>query len=93
VTGIQIANSNNETACDITLTQCGVEAMTVWQVQTEDDYISFGGNMRKKLRPSACNEPFRGHFWCPRKKWFFKEPCPFLNKHECLNYRQMCGSY
>ena len=47
--------------------------MTLWKVKTEDDYISFGQNKRKKLRPSACNEPFKEYFWCPSKKWFFKD--------------------
>jgi hypothetical protein len=67
--------------------------MAVWQVKTNDDVISFGGKTRKKLTPSACNEPFKGRFWCPRKKWFFKEPCPFVNKRECYNYKQICGAY
>jgi len=67
--------------------------MRVWQVKTDNKYISFGGTRRKKLRPSACNEPFKSFFWCPRKKWFFKESCPFINRRECKNYQQMCGLY
>jgi hypothetical protein len=67
--------------------------MGVWQVTTEKNLISFGDKTRKKLTSSSCNEPFKGRYWCPRKKWFFMEPCPFMNKRECYNYRQICGIY
>jgi len=63
---------------------------TLWEVRTDASHIAFGERKRKKLRPSACNEPFKGYYWCPSKKWFFKEPCPFLNRRECRNYRRMC---
>jgi hypothetical protein len=66
--------------------------MGIWQVTTDGDQISFGGLARKKIKPSGCNEPFKDHFWCPERKWFSKDPCPFLNRRECLNYKRMCGS-
>ena len=66
--------------------------MEVWRVTTQDEYISFGGKTRKKIAPSACNEPFKNYYWCPKKKWFLRELCPFFNRRECDNYRQMCGS-
>jgi hypothetical protein len=75
------------------LTQKDPAPMKVWEVTTDDNYISFGGKVRKKTSPCACNEPFKEYFWCPGKKWFSREPCPFLNRRECLNYRRMCGSY
>ncbi len=40
-----------------------------------------------------CNEPVhsgRG-FWCPKAQWFKPEPCPFINRRECDNYKSMCG--
>jgi hypothetical protein len=74
------------------LTGKGVGVMAVWQVKTRGKVIYFGDKKRKKLTPSACNEPFKGRFWCPRKKWFFKEPCPFMNRRECNNYQVMCGA-
>ena len=68
---------------------------------TEDyDRISMHGVRRALLERQADSLGFplegihfKEHFWCPGRKWFFREPCPFLNKRECLNYRQMCGSY
>ena len=66
--------------------------MTLLNVHIEDNYIVIGSKRRKMLTEHGCNEPFKDRFWCPRKKWFMKGPCPFLNKIECGNYKQMCGS-
>jgi hypothetical protein len=77
----------------MTLTTREVNFMALWEVKTTGNVISFGQKTRKKLYRSACNEPFKGYFWCPERKWFFKEPCPFINRRECNNYRQMCGSW
>ncbi len=66
--------------------------MTVWRVESQKDTISFGSLKRRKLHKRGCNEPFRGSFWCPRKRWFSSEPCPFINKWECMNYARMCGA-
>lgn len=66
--------------------------MTVIRIRTEDGYFMVGDKKRKKLFDSGCNEPFNGRFWCPARKWFSSQPCPFLNKRECNNYKSMCGN-
>lgn len=66
--------------------------MTLLNVHIDGDFIFIGNQRRKKLTQDGCNEPFKDRFWCPRKKWFMKGPCPFINKIECGNYRKMCGS-
>lgn len=66
--------------------------MTLWKVKSDGDYIVMGNQRRKMLTANGCNEPFKGRFWCPRKRWFMNGPCPFLNKQECGNYRQICGT-
>ena len=70
----------------------GGEAMQVWQVGTEGNVINLGGHRRRMLTRQGCNEPFKGSFWCPRRKWFRREPCPFVNKHECNTYYKLCGA-
>ena len=56
--------------------------------------VIFGNNDRKQIIKNklGCNEPFKKWFWCPRKKWFMKEPCPFINVHECTTYDDWCKS-
>ena len=54
--------------------------------------VHFGARERQKITSSGCNEPYKDRYWCPRKKWFNKEPCPFLCLRECENYQAMCGS-
>ncbi|WP_320170442.1 hypothetical protein [Maridesulfovibrio sp.] len=66
--------------------------MTVLSVRIEGRSFVVGNRDRKMLTRDGCNEPFKDRFWCPRKKWFMKSPCPFINKQECGNYRNMCGS-
>jgi hypothetical protein len=66
--------------------------MAVWRVKSEGDAISFGSFERKKFNRNGCNEPFKNAFWCPKKRWFAKEPCPFVNKWECMNYARFCGA-
>lgn len=66
--------------------------MALWSVTTSGDSIRFGGKARRTLTHQGCNEPFKGSFWCPGRKWFAKEPCPFSCKQECDNYRRMCGA-
>lgn len=66
--------------------------MALIEVRTEGKFIVIGNQRRKKLTSDGCNEPFKDRYWCPRKKWFMKSSCPFINKIECGNYRQMCGS-
>lgn len=38
-----------------------------------------------------CNQYFKGKYYCPGKKWFMSEPCEFISKSECDNFRRMCG--
>uniref|UniRef100_A0A7C4AG66 Uncharacterized protein n=1 Tax=Fundidesulfovibrio putealis TaxID=270496 RepID=A0A7C4AG66_9BACT len=66
--------------------------MALWSVSTSDDTIRFGSKARRMTGNRGCNEPFKGNFWCPGRKWFAKEPCPFVSKAECDNYRRMCGA-
>lgn len=65
--------------------------MALWNVTTSGDTIRFGAKARKTGPSGGCNEPFRGAYWCPSRKWFSKEPCPFTCRQECDNYRRMCG--
>jgi len=54
--------------------------------------VQFGAGQRQKITDSGCNEPYKDRYWCPRKKWFNQEPCPFPCLRECENYQAMCGS-
>jgi len=64
----------------------------LWQVKSDDQYIRFGDVTRRLREPSACNQRFKNAYWCPRKKWFNREPCPFSCRNECDNFRRMCGN-
>lgn len=66
--------------------------MNVWQVQMDGNQMMFGSSRRPMFSDQGCNEPFKTYFWCPRRKWFRKEPCPFGSRGECDTYRRMCGS-
>ncbi|MHB8809338.1 MAG: hypothetical protein ACYC9M_04920 [Desulfobulbaceae bacterium] len=44
-----------------------------------------------KFTRKGCNEPYKDRYWCPRKQWFRRAPCPFENREECDNYIKMCG--
>ena len=47
---------------------------------------------RRLIQPDGgCNHPFKSSFWCPRRQWFFRDPCPFANRMECENFRRICG--
>ena len=63
----------------------------LWTVSTSKGNITFGAKSRRMVTARGCNEPFKGSFWCPGRKWFSKEPCPFTCKAECDNYKRMCG--
>ncbi len=66
--------------------------MTIWRAWTDGSVIHLGDSKRRMLTRQGCNEPFLESYWCPRRKWFRKEPCPFVNKHECNTYYKLCGS-
>lgn len=66
--------------------------MSVWRFETREKVVRAGDYERKMLTPDGCNEPFKNRFWCPKRGWFLREPCPFVNKQECDTYKRMCGS-
>jgi len=65
--------------------------MTIWQFTIQDREVQHGSRKRKLLTQKGCNEPFKDRFWCPKQKWFSKEPCPFINRRECENFSTMSG--
>lgn len=66
--------------------------MALWQVRTDEKFVYMGDRRRPKMSQDACNEPFKASYWCPRRQWFFREPCPFRSRGECENFRRMCGA-
>lgn len=65
--------------------------MTIWQFSLQSGKVTHGRKQRRMLSSNGCNEPFKDRFWCPKSKWFSKEPCPFMNRHECHSYARMCS--
>jgi hypothetical protein len=65
--------------------------MSLWQVRTQGANINLGGTLRPLKNPNGCNQPFMGRYWCPKKRWFRGEPCPFVNRRECDNFNRLCG--
>lgn len=65
--------------------------MAIWKFVINDKDVSYGSRSRKPLTHGGCNEPYKDRYWCPRKKWFSKETCPFINKRECENFTWMSG--
>ena len=66
--------------------------MTIVSFSISNKVVRFGSGERQQLTSNGCNEPYKDRYWCPKKKWFNREPCPFLCKRECENYQVMCGS-
>jgi len=66
--------------------------MSVWRFSIQDDEVRYGNKQRRKLTSRGCNEPYKNRYWCPKRQWFRREPCPFLNLRECNNYKIMCGA-
>lgn len=65
--------------------------MSVWMVHDEGTSLRMGGGSVVKLNERGCNQPWRGRFWCPRRRWFLKEPCPFSCAQECADFKRLCG--
>lgn len=65
--------------------------MAIWQFLVNDKDVSYGNRSRSALTHEGCNEPYKDRYWCPKKKWFAKEACPFINRRECENYTLMSG--
>lgn len=53
--------------------------------------VVFGKIWREKMTLDGCNEPYKGRYWCPEKKWFIKASCPFANRKECNSFKRQCG--
>lgn len=65
--------------------------MAIWQFSIQENVVKIGSQQRQKLTSDGCNEPFKDRYWCPKRRWFKREPCPFINRRECENYVNMCG--
>ncbi|MEW6427248.1 MAG: hypothetical protein AB1568_04340 [Thermodesulfobacteriota bacterium] len=65
--------------------------MSIWIFSIEGDTVKAGTAKRRKITRKGCNEPFKGRYWCPKRRWFRKEPCPFSNRNECECFEAMCG--
>lgn len=65
--------------------------MTIWQFSLQAGKVHHGTRKRRMLTGNGCNEPFKDRYWCPKKQWFSKEPCPFISRLECNNYSRMSG--
>jgi hypothetical protein len=68
-----------------------VSTMAVLRVGYDNGRMRLGSYSRQATTASGCNEPFRNVYWCPKKRWFSKEPCPFVNRQECMNFTRFCG--
>lgn len=66
--------------------------MALWTVTRVGEAIRFGSVARKAVDERGCNQPFKSRFWCPRKGWFGKEPCPFANRYECMSFTRFAGA-
>jgi hypothetical protein len=69
-----------------------VTTMALWNVSHANGKVRFGSFTRKATTPSGCNEPFKNAFWCPKRKWFAAQPCPFSSKYECMSFARFSGS-
>jgi hypothetical protein len=65
--------------------------MAVWKFSLVNKTVNHGNKKRKQLTSTGCNEPFKDRYWCPKKKWFMTEACPFINQRECRNFEIMSG--
>ena len=57
------------------------------------EIIFFKNKKKEKIVEDikCCIVTKSGIDWCPRRKWYMKDGCPFTNKHECDLYREMCN--
>lgn len=65
--------------------------MAVWRFDVRSQQVWMGKRHRPAVTRDGCNEPFKGRYWCPSRRWFQQEPCPFMNRNECRNFQWMCG--
>ncbi len=64
---------------------------SIWQFSVQAGQVNQGMKQRRMLTSNGCNEPFKDRYWCPKKQWFMKEACPFIDRRECSNYARMSG--
>lgn len=68
----------------------------IFQFKVLKDGVHTWNSRKPRMRLSAnaegCNEPFKDRFYCPKKKWFTKAPCPFESREDCrnVNSHQKC---
>jgi hypothetical protein len=72
--------------------QTEVTTMAVIRMSHSDGRMRIGSFTRKATTSSGCNEPFKNAYWCPKRKWFAKEPCPFSNRFECMSFARFSGA-
>lgn len=65
--------------------------MAVWRFEIHENEVRCGKKKRLKLTRNGCNEPYKDRYWCPKRQWFSRTPCPFENLTECENFIKMCG--
>ncbi len=63
----------------------------IWNFTIQNNTVTAGRRVRKQISGNGCNEPFKDRYWCPKRQWFNKDICPFMNRRECENYEAMCG--
>lgn len=65
--------------------------MPIWRFSIQNKMVKWGKRERRRITHNGCNEPFKGHYWCPEIHWFRREACPFISRYECEIYKLMCG--
>lgn len=65
--------------------------MRIWRFAVDGNNVRYGKKKRQQLTATGCNEPYKDRYWCPKRQWFHREPCPFLCQQECENFKLMCG--
>lgn len=61
----------------------------IFNFRIEGNKVRTWGNKKPRMQLSktqeGCNEPYKDRFYCPKKKWFMKVPCPFEGREDCRN--------
>ena len=62
------------------------------EIVVSDGGVKIGSRLvrGRPITCDGCNEPLKDRFWCPKKKWLFKECCPFFNRRECESFKRIC---
>ena len=43
-------------------------------------------------QPELCVQLKDNRPWCPKRKWYMMDGCPFSCRNECNIYEEMCGA-